>query len=193
MKTKSNFTKSILAVIMAFTLVAFTTDVEKKKVNIKDSKIVWSGETLVLTNTGTINLNEGYFEFEKGKIVGGEFTVDMTSINVTNLKGEDKTKLENHLSSEDFFAVDKYPTAKFVINTAAEKSNGVYGISGDMTIKGKTNPIAFDLKVTDNTATTKLVIDRTKYGIKYGSGSFFDNLGDRTIYDEFKLDIKLKF
>ncbi|WP_371815962.1 YceI family protein [Flavobacterium sp. CS20] len=118
MKTKSNFTKSILAVIMAFTLVAFTTDVEKKKVNIKDSKIVWSGETLVLTNTGTINLNEGYFEFEKGKIVGGEFTVDMTSINVTNLKGEDKTKLENHLSSEDFFAVDKYPTAKFVINTA---------------------------------------------------------------------------
>ncbi|WP_371815963.1 YceI family protein [Flavobacterium sp. CS20] len=62
-----------------------------------------------------------------------------------------------------------------------------------MTIKGKTNPIAFDLKVTDNTATTKLVIDRTKYGIKYGSGSFFDNLGDRTIYDEFKLDIKLKF
>ncbi|RRO14526.1 YceI family protein [Flavobacteriaceae bacterium 14752] len=193
MKTRTNFTKGIFASIIALTMVAFSADVEKKKVDVKNSTIEWTGEKLTGSHAGTINLQEGYLEFSKGKLVGGEFTADMTSINVTDLKGDNKKKLEGHLSSDDFFGVKNYPTAKFTIKTAAEKSNGVYGVSGDMTIKGKTNPIAFDLKVSDNTATTSLVIDRTKYDIRYGSGSFFDNLGDKTIYDEFTLNINLKY
>ncbi|MBS3737532.1 MAG: YceI family protein [Psychroflexus sp.] len=193
MKTKTNFTKGILAGIIALTLVAFSTSFEKKKVDVQNSKITWTGEKLTGSHEGTINLNEGYFEMKDGKLVGGEFTADMTSITVTDLEGDSKKKLEGHLNSDDFFGVKKYPTAKFTIKTAAEKSNGVYGVSGDLTIKGKTNPIAFDLKMSKNTAKTTLVIDRTKYDIRYGSGSFFDDLGDKTIYDEFTLDINLKY
>ncbi len=193
MKTKTNFTKAIFATVIALTLVAFTTNFEKKKVKVDESQIMWTGEKLTGSHEGTISLKNGYFEFENGTLVGGEFTADMTSINVTDLDGDMKAKLEGHLNSDDFFGVKNYKTAKFTIKTAAEKSNGLYGVSGDLTIKGKTNPIAFDLKLADNKATTKLVIDRTKYDIKYGSGSFFDNLGDKTIYDEFTLDIKLKF
>jgi polyisoprenoid-binding protein YceI len=137
-------------------------------------------------------LKEGYFEMEEGKLVGGMFVADMTSINVTDLEGDSKGKLEGHLNSDDFFGVKDHPTATFKMNTVVEKSKGVYGVAGDMTIKGKTNPIAFDLKMEGNTATTTLVIDRSKYDVKYGSGSFFDNLGDKTIYDEFTLDIMLK-
>ncbi|MDK2772760.1 MAG: YceI family protein, partial [Flavobacterium sp.] len=73
------------------------------------------------------------------------------------------------------------------------KGNGVYTVFADLTIKGKTNPVNFDLTVNENTATTKLVIDRTEYDIKYGSGSFFENLGDKTIYDDFELNVTLSF
>lgn len=192
MKTRTNITQGIFAGVFALALFAFSTAVEKKKVNVEASKISWTGEKLTGSHEGTINLKDGYFEMEDGKLIGGEFRADMTSIIVTDLEGDSKGKLEGHLNSDDFFGVKDYPTATFVINTAAEKSNGVYGISGDLTIKGKTNPIAFDLKMDGNTATTKLVIDRTKYDIRYGSGSFFDDLGDKTIYDEFTLDIMLK-
>jgi polyisoprenoid-binding protein YceI len=192
MKKRMNITKGIFAGVIALTLVAFSTSFEKKKVDVEASKIMWTGEKLTGSHEGTIDLKEGYFEMEGGKLVGGEFTADMTSINVTDLEGDSKGKLEGHLNSDDFFGVKKYPTARFEITTAAEKSDGVYGISGKLTIKGKTNPIAFDLEMNDGTATTTLVIDRTKYDIRYGSGSFFDNLGDKTIYDEFTLDIMLK-
>ena len=192
MKTRTNITKGIFVGVIALTLVAFSTTIEKKKVNVDASKISWTGEKLTGSHEGTINLKDGYFEMEDGKLTGGEFTADMTSITVTDLEGESKGKLEGHLNSDDFFGVKNHPTATFVINTAAEKSAGVYGISGSLTIKGKTNPIAFDLKMKDNTAMTTIVIDRTKYDIRYGSGSFFDDLGDKTIYDEFTLDIMLK-
>lgn len=192
MKTRTNITKGIFAGFIALALVAFSTSIEKKKVNVKESKITWTGEKLTGSHEGTISLKDGYFEMENGKITGGMFTADMNSITVTDLKGDSKKKLEGHLNSDDFFGVSDYPTATFKMNTVVEKSNGVYGVAGDMTIKGKTNPIAFDLKVKGDTAMTTLVIDRSKYNIRYGSGSFFDNLGDKTIYDEFTLDIMLK-
>lgn len=192
MKTRTNITKGIFGGVIALALVAFSTNLEKKKINVEASKITWEGEKLTGSHEGTINLKDGYFEMEGGKLVGGEFTADMTTINVTDLEGESKGKLEGHLNSDDFFGVNNFPTASFTIKTAAEKSNGMYGISGDLTIKGKTNPIAFDLKMDGDTASTTLVIDRTKYDIRYGSGSFFDDLGDKTIYDEFTLNIMLK-
>ncbi len=185
--------KGFTAVILAIALVGFTKAIEKRKVNVEKSQIEWIGEKLTGSHMGTINLKSGHFTMEGGELTGGEFTADMTSINVTDLSGDGKKKLEGHLNSDDFFGVENYPEAKFVINNVAKKGKGSYGISGTMTIKGKSNPIAFDLKMDDKQAYTELVIDRTKYDIKYGSGSFFDNLGDKTIYDEFTLKINLKF
>jgi len=123
----------------------------------------------------------------------GEFVMDMSSITVTDLSGENKGKLEGHLKSEDFFGVEKHPTAKLVITSAASKGNGKYGIVADLTIKNETNPITFDLEMNGDSAMTHLTIDRSKYNVRYGSGSFFDNLGDKTIYDNFELDVNLKF
>lgn len=189
---KTNVLKGAFATVIFLSLVAFTNSIEKKKVNIKDSNIEWEGEKLTGSHNGTIQLKDGHFLMENGDLVGGEFTVDMTSINVTDLEGDSKSKLEGHLKSDDFFGVEDHKTAKFVINTVAKKGD-IYGISGDLTIKGKTNPIAFDMKMNKNSASTTLVIDRTKYDVRYGSDSFFDNLGDKTIYDEFTLNINLNF
>jgi polyisoprenoid-binding protein YceI len=127
------------------------------------------------------------------ELTGGMFVVDMTTINVSDLKaGEGKEKLEGHLKSKDFFGVAEHPTATFVF-TKVQKMAGGYEIEGNMTIKKITKPIAFDLKMEGNTAATKLKIDRSKYNVRYGSGSFFDSLGDNTISDKFELNITLKF
>ena len=79
------------------------------------------------------------------------------------------------------------------IKKATAKTATNYDVTGDLTIKGQTNPITFDLATTANSATTKFNVNRTKYDIKYGSGSFFDNLGDKAIADEFELEVALKF
>lgn len=186
-----NGLKGLVATV-AVVAIGFTTAQAQEKVAIKKSQVTWEGEKLTGSHDGTIDLKEGFFLMEGGELVGGEFVVDMTTINVTDLEGDGKAKLEGHLNSDDFFGVKEYPTSKFVINTVAKKGD-TYGISGTLTIKGKSNPIAFDLVMTDDTATTTLKIDRTKYDIRYGSGSFFDNLGDKTIYDEFTLNINLKY
>lgn len=96
----------------------------------------------------------------------------MTSINTTDLSGKGKTNLDGHLKSDDFFGVEKFPTATLVFKTIGEKGNGVYAVTADLTIKGITHPIKFELTVAGNTAATTLKVDRTKYDIKYGSGSF---------------------
>lgn len=186
-----NFLKGTLATIIVLTTLAFTNI--KKQIDVKESTITWEGEKVTGSHNGTINLKEGFFLMEDDKLVGGEFIMDMESIEVTDLSGEGKQKLEGHLKSDDFFGVTKYPTSKLVITSAAKKGNGNYGIVADLTIKSTTHPITFDLKVDDNAASTDLVIDRTKYDVRYGSGSFFDNLGDKTIYDNFKLSVNLKF
>jgi polyisoprenoid-binding protein YceI len=130
---------------------------------------------------------------ENAELKGGEFVMDMSSITVTDLEGEDKAKLEGHLKSDDFFGVQKYPNSKLVITSVAKKSNGTYGVVANLSIKDKTNPVTFDLDWKENSASTKVTIDRSKYDVRYGSGSFFDNLGDKTIYDNFELHVELKF
>ena len=180
------------APVLILTTLSFTS--VKKNVDIEESSVEWTGKKIAGTHTGNIKLQEGYLNFtEDGKLTGGEFTMDMNSIVVTDLEGEYKTKLEGHLNSEDFFGVENYPTSKLVITEVNPKSANTYAVQGDLTIKGKTEPVAFDMEVKDNAASAKVVIDRTKYGIRYGSGSFFSNLGDNTIHNNFSLDVNLKF
>ncbi len=191
---KKNLFKGALASAVIVSLLSFTNvNAQEKKIEVKDSNIEWEGEKVTGSHEGTIDLKDGYFTMENGELKGGEFVMNMTSITVTDLEGEDKGKLEGHLKSDDFFGVNNHPTAKLVITSVAKKSNDTYGVVADLTIKEKTNSITFDLDMDKNSASTELTIDRSKYDVRYGSGSFFDNLGDKTIYDNFELDVELKF
>jgi polyisoprenoid-binding protein YceI len=191
MKKRTIFTAA--APVLIFTTVAFTTI--KKNVDVEASTVEWTGKKITgSAHYGTIDLKQGYLSLtEDGKLVGGEFVIDMNTIVVTDLSGDGKAKLEGHLNSDDFFGVSNYDTSKLVITEATPKSGNTYAVTGDLTIKGKTEPVTFDMIVNSNTATAKVAIDRTKFGIRYGSGSFFDNLGDNTINNNFTLDVTLKF
>jgi polyisoprenoid-binding protein YceI len=176
-------------------LVAFgTVNAQTKKVDAAKSTISWVGKKVTGQHEGTVNLKEGNLIFKGKKVVGGNFTVDMTSMTTTDLKaGQGKEKLDGHLKSEDFFGTEKFPTATLVFKTISEKSAGVYSVTADLTIKGITDSVSFDMATTANTASANVKINRTKFGIKYGSGSFFDNLGDKAIADNFDLTVALKF
>ena len=189
---RDNRVKSILILAVGVAAASFTTKTSMEKVSVKSSSITWVGKKVTGKHMGTIDLKEGYFEMDGENITGGEFVIDMTSIACTDLEGDSKGQLEGHLKSDDFFGVENFPTAKLVITKAVKEGNS-YAVSGDLTIKETTEPVTFELEKAGDTFTTTLTIDRSKYNVRYGSGSFFDNLGDKTIYDNFTLAIDLKF
>ena len=184
--------KTVGLAVLAIAFMSFTV-LKEKTINTTDSTINWVGEKVTGQHEGTINLKSGTLTFDGETLTGGNFVVDMTSIVVTDLSGGGKAKLEGHLKSDDFFGVANHETATLEISNASQSGENSYDVEGDLTIKGKTNPIEFTMVVEDNSATANLKIDRTKYGIRYGSASFFDNLKDKAIYDEFDLNVNLKF
>lgn len=164
------------------------------KVDAAKSTVNWLGKKVTGQHSGTIALKEGQLLLDGKKLVGGSFTMDMTTLAVTDVKDEKMNgKLKGHLSSDDFFGVANYPTSTLKITKVTPKGGNAYEVTGDLTIKGKTAPVTFPATVDPKagTATAKITIDRSKYDIKYGSKSFFDNLGDKAIYDEFELDVTL--
>lgn len=190
---KTRILKSIGVVVLSVLAMSFSTiKTEKKELKASESSILWVGEKVTGKHEGTINIKEGFLEFKKNKLVGGTVIVDMESIVVTDLEGDYKNKLEGHLKSDDFFGVANHKTATLNF-TKVKKEGDNYKIEGEITIKGKTETISFDLAIKDNTATSEVEIDRTKFGIRYGSSSFFDNLKDKAIDNEFKLKTTLVF
>lgn len=161
----------------------------------ESSTVNWTGKKILGLHTGTINIQSGYLSFENDAITGGEIVIDMTSIIITDIK-DSKTNKDflDHLNHDDFFSTDQFKTAKLSI-THAEKTDGKYKISGHLTIKDITHPISFITSVEIFTdflhALGEIVIDRTVYNIKYGSGKFLSNLGDQLIHDDFILQFKL--
>ena len=126
-------------------------------------------------------------------LTGGNIKIDMNSINCTDLDGEPKEQLEAHLLSDDFFGTKFYPTAELEIMKAEKVSADTYKIKGVIEIKGVKQDIVFNAIVNNGIAKADLVIDRSKFNVKYGSGTFFDNLGDRMIYDEFNLSVVIAY
>ncbi|SFZ91918.1 YceI-like domain-containing protein [Flaviramulus basaltis] len=190
-----NTFKNLSALTFVTILTVSFTNVEKEKKEVKaeNSKVVWKGYKVTGSHEGTIAINSGSLIFEKDKLTGGEFVIDMTSINTTDLEGEYKGQLDGHLKSDDFFGIEKYPTAKLVFNDVKSTGKNSYAVTGDLTIKGKTNPVNFTISIYGNKATASLKVDRTKYDVRYGSTSFFDNLKDKAIYDDFDLVADLEF
>lgn len=161
-----------------------------------DSKVIWTGYKVTGEHTGTIKFQKGNLEFKDGKLTGGMFSMDMSSIATTDLQGEYAGKLNGHLKSADFFGVEKHPYATLKITKVASRGEeGAYKVTANLTIKNITKEVKFNLEVDEKrgmiSGVTDLKIDRTEFNVKYGSGSFFDNLGDKTIYDEFDLEIHI--
>ena len=162
----------------------------------ENSTIEWVGEKVSGAHSGYINLQNAFFLFEEEKFVGGEFNIDMNSIKCTDIENPKyAAKLEEHLKDPDFFNSSKYPNSNFKITNIIFDGTS-YMITGDITIKEISQEINFPAQFENDGdlfhATASLKIDRTKHDIKYGSGSFFDDLGDRMIYDEFTLKIHLQ-
>ena len=190
-------TKIFLLTVICLSLSGFKS-VVTKKVDTKNSIIKWIGYKVTGQHEGTITLRNGELNFDDtSNLIGGKFVMDMTTINTTDLEGGSKERLDNHLKNDDFFSVKKYNTSDLVFKKVSKQKNDskivVYLIDADLTIKGITNPTTFKINISDNSAYANLKIDRTKFEIKYGSSSFFDVLKDRAIYDEFDLQVNLKF
>jgi polyisoprenoid-binding protein YceI len=164
---------------------------EKFTADTSKTKLSWLGEKVTGQHSGSIKLQSGSITWKDNKIVSGEFIIDMASIK----EESGNARLEGHLKSDDFFAVGKFPIAKLVLTGSDSFEKGSAIVKGTMTIKGATNPIEFKSNVQKKDDGvwfySNITVDRTKYNIQYGSGSFFDNLGDKVIYDEFKLKVAL--
>jgi len=183
--------------MMSITLAANISDpighIETKTINTEESSIVWTGKKVTGQHSGTINIKSGSLDFDHGALKGGKIVIDMISIKCTD-PGKGSKKLDGHLKSDDFFGVPNHPTAELTITDVKNgQTKGSYTITADITIKGTTKQITFNADVNDEVTNAKLVIDRTDFDIRYGSGSFFDDLGDKTIYDDFELVIQLKY
>ena len=162
-------------------------------IKLDESSLVWTGrEVSTSSHYGTINFTSGQFEIADGLISQGEFLVDMTSINVQDMTGGSKERLEGHLRSDDFFSVESFPTAHLYISSSEVISNGKWMVNGFLTIKDISHPVLFEMVNTADGWNANLVFDRSKYDVKFRSGTFFENLGDKLIYDDIELKINLK-
>lgn len=191
---KKSIKKAGVIFMIALFTASFTTTVkERKDVKVSESTVVWKGYKVTGSHEGTVAIKSGSLIFEVAVLTGGEFVIDMTTLNTTDLEGSYKNKLDGHLKSDDFFGVDAHPEASLVFTKVNATSNNTYQIMGDLTIKGKTNTVSFTMTVSDNKASASLKINRTDYDVRYASASFFDGLKDRAIYDDFDLAVKLEF
>lgn len=171
-------------------------------VDTTSSVIEWQGEKPTGTHTGTIDIADGSFYANDSIIESGTFVIDMKSINVTDLEGEEKANLEAHLMGTvegkegDFFNVNEYPDARFEV-TGVSQNNGQTMLQGNLTLKGETKNVEFPVTINRMGETLELTsesfsIDRTNWNVNYGSKSVFDSLGDNFINDEIELTIKVK-
>ena len=167
----------------------------QQTVDLQNSSVKWTGNQISgKSHFGTLSFESANLNFTNNEFNGGEFIVDMSSMSVDDLTGKGKKSLEGHLMSDDFFSVDKFKTSKLELRKVGKAGPSQYNATGSLTIKGETHAanINFTFNKENNTMTAKLVFDRSKYNVRYGSGSFFENLGDRLILDDIELEVTLK-
>ena len=176
----------------------FAISAQANDVDLKKSKLTWVGAKVIgSTHTGHIDIKDAKLNYKKGEPVSGKITIDMNSITNTDLTDKGyNAKLVGHLKSDDFFGVAKHKTAEINIDKIEKASNKFYLLKGKLTIKGKSQPVSLKAEVKQETKAfqvveTDLSFDRTKFGIRYGSGTFFSNLGDKMISDDVKVNVKL--
>ena len=178
----------------------FAADGKKEKtsyeIDVKASKVNWTAKKVTGEHTGYLSVGNGLVSVEGNNVVNARINMDMNTIVCTDLTdAEWNKKLIGHLKSDDFFSVEKFPNSKLEITSFRNEGNGQYSVVGKMTIKGITNEISFPAKISfdgENLyANGTAILDRTKWDIRYGSGRFFEGLGDKMIYDEFEVSFDI--
>lgn len=186
--------KTLLAAILTVTSMGALA--QTYNVNPTETKIVYVGKKVTGQHTGNLTAKSGKLTLKGEEISGGEIVVDMNTLTSTDLTdAEYNAKYVGHMKSEDFFNTAKFPEAKLVIKNSKKTDKGLE-VKGDLTIIGQTKPVTFlvtDFKKTESAVSGKsnLTLNRTLWGLKYGSNSFFKGLGDKAINDEFTLAIDL--
>ena len=192
-----NYILSLFILIFATSLWAgetvFSLDVE-------NSTIEWSAKKVTGEHNGTLSFKSASVTLDGESVKAGQFEIDMNSIVNLDIKKEAmKERLIGHLKSDDFFSVEKFPVGKFEIDSVTPgEGESQFLLTGKLTLKGITNGISFPARIHKSEssyhATAEISIDRTLWDIRYGSGKFFSDLGDKMIHDEFtvKLDLTLK-
>ena len=184
---------SILLTVAAISLSSIYA--ESYTLDKKKSSVEWYATKVTGKHNGTIDIKSASFKGSKGSYEA-EVLMSMNSITVLDVKDPKyNAKLTRHLKSDDFFGADKYPVSRLIITSTKKKAGSNYQVSGKLTIRDKTQDISFPARIDfDSTgfkAEGTLTIDRSKYDVKYGSGSFFKGLGDKLIHDEFKIKFKI--
>lgn len=177
-------------------IITFAGGEETYSINKSISKIEWIGKKVTGSHEGTIQLKEGSVVFEGGIVSSGEIIIDMNTIEVTDIKDEGmNTKLKGHLTSADFFGVKAHPIGKLKILHSEKLEDSKLMLMCELTLKGITKRIEIPTTLIQEegklVAIGEIAIDRTLFDIKYGSGSFFDNLGDKAIMDDFLVKFKV--
>lgn len=191
-----SFKKSFMTLIVVLFCFVFTVNATEYVVNKSLSKVKWEAKKVTGQHNGTISFSNGSIVATGNQISEGTFVIDMKTVANEDIKDAGmKAKLMGHLSSDDFFSIDKFPESKMVIKKVTLVSGDEFKFLTDLTIKGITNPVEFNAKVTSSgdklNADGVITVNRTLYGIKYGSGSFFQGLGDKVIYDDFTLSFSV--
>lgn len=190
--------KGIISATVAF-FIAATAFATTFEADTKATKLKWNGEKVTGEHYGYVQLESGKLMMDGDELTGGEFTINMTTINVKDIEDPKyNKKLENHLKSDDFFSVQAHPRATFEVTDVAKKNGNKYEVTGNLTIKGITHPVTFPAEISMSgdkvKATADITVDRSKYNVKFRSKSFFDMdaLGDKLIYDEFKIYLTME-
>jgi len=192
---KMTFLATVVTAVL-FSSFTFTNPVlEDKTIDIQKSTVEWKAYKLGGSHYGTVDIETGSVQLTDGVLVGGQFTMDMTSMIVTDISGGGKESLEEHLRSDHFFNTTEFGTADLKITSVNYNDNGRYTIEADVTIKNTTQAVTFE--ATGNfedgnfSASAAIKSDRSKFDVRYGSPSFFDDLGDKVIYDDFDINVNI--
>ena len=187
--------KSVKVIIatLAVGLISFAGVAAPKVVNVNKSasSVAWLAKKVTGEHNGTVGISAGALNIDGNKLIGGNFTIDLKTIKALDITDANyNQKFIGHISSGDFFEVEKFPTATFVITKVAGNQ-----VTGNLTVKGITKSITFPAEIAVKggklSAKANITIDRTDFNIRYGSKKFFESIGDKAIYDDFALTVSL--
>lgn len=183
--------KKLITLLFAMTLMISVT-AQTHQITSDNAEIKWTASKIGGSHNGHILLKEGSLTWEEDQFTSGKFVIDMGSITNDDIENDKyRNNLIEHLKSNDFFGAEEFPDAILAFTEVSGFVDDVAQVKADLTIRGITHPIEFNITHLEHGLSATITIDRSDYDVKFRSKSFFKNLGDKLIHDEFKLEITL--